>query len=409
MKKATALIAALLLALALVPTAALADGETVKISTSAQLMTAITNQLPGQTWILAAGTYDISRNTVLSIGGQTGWYFPIIANGITIKGAGIGKTTITSSVVSRNGDWNTQDFISIWGDNVTIKNLTIRPKLDTNKAIEVMGMNTTLQNIKILHNNIVTHASYASQLGIAEGAANDYWEGFTTAFAGSVYFYPQNAAKDIGNTVMDNVLITQAWISCRPSNVLLGTLTLKGCTTIDFRGSWYAGFPAYGVINSNPSVIIAEDFHVLYDETLETAEEQVLSLVPAGTKFFAPPCAPAEVYYQIDIVTGEGGASNPYSPVFTTSGGSSPTITFLPKAGYVIVDVKIDGVSIGAVASYTFTNVTANHKIEVIFALAGSATVPPQTGDHATYAGYAMLAVALAAALTVVLRRSRAR
>ena len=46
---------------------------------------------------------------------------------------------LTSDVFSPNGAWSSQDHISVWGDNVTIENLTIKPKLQTNKAIEVMG------------------------------------------------------------------------------------------------------------------------------------------------------------------------------------------------------------------------------------------------------------------------------
>lgn len=107
--------------------------------------------------------------------------------------------------------------------------------------------------------------------------------------------------------------------------------------------------------------------------------------------------------FQIDIITGAGGTSNPISPVFAAQGGSSPAITFTPNAGYFIKDVKVDGASIGAVASYTFTNVQANHKIEVIFAT-GTAE-PPQTGDSATLAGFAMLALALAAAVVAGVKR----
>jgi len=38
-----------------------------------------------------------------------------------------------------------------------------------------------------------------------------------------------------------------------------------------------------------------------------------------------------------------------------------------PNTGYVILDVLVDGVSVGAVSSYTFNNVTANHTIAANF------------------------------------------
>ena len=45
------------------------------------------------------------------------------------------------------------------------------------------------------------------------------------------------------------------------------------------------------------------------------------------------------------------------------------TFTMTPNTGYRISDVKVDGGSIGAVATYTFTNVTASHTIEGSFAI----------------------------------------
>ena len=284
MKKGLIILLALLMVMALVPTVALADGETVDISTSAELMAAITNQLPNQTWNIAAGEYDISRNTTISAGGQTGWYFPITASGITINGAGP-ATVITSSVVSRNGNWSSQDMFAVWGDNVTIQDLTIRPKIDTNKAIEVMGKDFTLRNVDILHNDIVSHADYCSQLGIGMDSATDYWEGYTSFFAGSIFFNPQNTDKDIGTATLDNVLVTQAWISCGTAYVSAGTLNLTGGTTIDFRDSWFAGYmpSTYGVISKNPGIINAVNFSILYDE-LADEQLQIFDRMPLGTK-----------------------------------------------------------------------------------------------------------------------------
>ncbi|HWQ57591.1 MAG TPA: hypothetical protein VN540_01110 [Clostridia bacterium] len=112
--------------------------------------------------------------------------------------------------------------------------------------------------------------------------------------------------------------------------------------------------------------------------------------------------------YQIDIITGVGGTSNPFSPAFVTEGGSA-TISFAPNAGYVVGDVKVDGVSVGTVASYTFANVKANHKIEVSFMLPLGSVDLPQTGDNATLAGFVLLGLALAVAVVAGVRKVRAK
>ncbi|MEF3254812.1 MAG: hypothetical protein K6348_04520, partial [Deferribacterales bacterium] len=70
--------------------------------------------------------------------------------------------------------------------------------------------------------------------------------------------------------------------------------------------------------------------------------------------------------YTIDAKAGSGGSISP-SGTITVNSGNLQTFTITPNTGYKIKDVKVDNVSVGAVTTYTFENVTANHKIEVEF------------------------------------------
>jgi len=63
---------------------------------------------------------------------------------------------------------------------------------------------------------------------------------------------------------------------------------------------------------------------------------------------------------------GTGGSISPSNSV-TVSYGGSQTFTITPNVCYTIKDVKVDGVSVGAVSTYAFTNVTSDHTIEAIF------------------------------------------
>lgn len=54
----------------------------------------------------------------------------------------------------------------------------------------------------------------------------------------------------------------------------------------------------------------------------------------------------------------------------TVKWGCSKTYTITPNDGYVVADVLVDGVSVGAVEKYTFKKVTENHKIKVVFEIA---------------------------------------
>ena len=70
--------------------------------------------------------------------------------------------------------------------------------------------------------------------------------------------------------------------------------------------------------------------------------------------------------YTIKAAAGSGGAITP-SGSATVLHGDSQTFTITPASGYRISDVLVDGASVGAVSTYTFDNVTANHTIGVSF------------------------------------------
>ena len=69
-----------------------------------------------------------------------------------------------------------------------------------------------------------------------------------------------------------------------------------------------------------------------------------------------------------DMVSGQHGSISP-AGISTVLGGTGKLFTITPDAGYHIVDVLVDGVSIGATTSYTFVNVQANHTISATFDL----------------------------------------
>jgi len=73
-----------------------------------------------------------------------------------------------------------------------------------------------------------------------------------------------------------------------------------------------------------------------------------------------------------------GGSIDPSGTV-TVSEGADQTFVITPDTGYVIADVRVDNDWVGAVASYTFTDVTIPHRIYATFLadLAPVLTIPP--------------------------------
>lgn len=68
-------------------------------------------------------------------------------------------------------------------------------------------------------------------------------------------------------------------------------------------------------------------------------------------------------------ITSSAGSNGSISPtgIISVSISADQTFTITPDFGYHINDVLVDGMSVGAVSSYEFTNVTANHTISVTF------------------------------------------
>ena len=92
------------------------------------------------------------------------------------------------------------------------------------------------------------------------------------------------------------------------------------------------------------------------------------------------PVYPKEYCY-IDATATGGGSISPKGtvrvPVY-----DDQTFYMLAEPGYALVDVLVDGVSVGAVGSYTFRSVTRHHTIHAVFQPLSA--LPPQTGGDST-------------------------
>jgi hypothetical protein len=63
---------------------------------------------------------------------------------------------------------------------------------------------------------------------------------------------------------------------------------------------------------------------------------------------------------------GHGGSITPSAKV-AIGFGLSKMFAITPRGGYSIADVEVDGVSVGAVVTYMFSNLTSDHTIRATF------------------------------------------
>ena len=217
----------------------------ITISSVSDLCSAIQNQADNQAWTINAGTYGLGQCNSIYTGGQTGWYFPIIANNITITG--VNNPTIYGDGYTANGNWASQDLIAIFGNNVTINGLTLMPKVEPNKTIEVMGSDAIIENTVITPNTKVDSSVYNNLSGSDKT--------FAEQWGGSIYY--NNAT---GTQTINNVTIYNGGIS---SHAPSATFNLSGVgLSYSTNDDWTNDYRFYNSSNSIINGIPTYIYHV---------------------------------------------------------------------------------------------------------------------------------------------------
>ena len=116
-------------------------------------------------------------------------------------------------------------------------------------------------------------------------------------------------------------------------------------------------------------------------------EDTTGQLAVDNVKLMAVEDGPVAQKYTITATAGEGGSITPAGEV-SVKEGASQTFTITASEGYAIADVLVDGQSVGAVDSYTFENVTANHTIAALFTKAASDVQFDNDFESETFPGH---------------------
>lgn len=105
------------------------------------------------------------------------------------------------------------------------------------------------------------------------------------------------------------------------------------------------------------------------------------------------------ITYTISAGAGPNGSITPSGEVTVAAGGNGQ-FTITPADGYGVADVLVDGVSVGAVTSYTFYDVIANHTISAAFAPV-TFTITSTAGANGTVSPSGITTVAKGGSLTI--------
>jgi len=150
-----------------------------------------------------------------------------------------------------------------------------------------------------------------------------------------------------------------------------GTIIPKGVTVVNYGGSQaYTISPNTGYhIDSVRVDGVNLGVVTNYNFTSVTANHTIDAYFSINT-------------YKIIATAGANGSITPSGAVIVTY-GSDQNFIISPDIGYHILDVMVDGGSVGAVTNYNFINVTANHSIIATFGI-DSFTITSSAGPNGT-------------------------
>ena len=161
-----------------------------------------------------------------------------------------------------------------------------------------------------------------------------------------------------------------AWVTASNNVTVYWPLPTEAVATDTVKVLHFTGLHRENSNNDIPSAIESCTVETIQDARVENGYV-VFDIGSGGFSPFAlvwetAAEQPSVEKYTIEATAGHGGKISPAGAV-TVSEDDDQTFTITADSGYSIADVVVDGVSVGAVDSYTFEDVKANHTINVTF------------------------------------------
>lgn len=176
--------------------------------------------------IFTEGRYPLNCNMKNSGYPDETFYLPIGKQGFELIGDGDkDKIVLYGCEYTPNGAWGGQQLITVLSAGVTVENLTLMPKQECNKTVEVLADNFAIRNCNIVPNTLAVQTS---------GDAGCIWLG-------------KDDATVFSDMTVENCTFDNAGISVRPgTTAAIRNNTFKGVRAVE---PWYACIMSKGTAN----------------------------------------------------------------------------------------------------------------------------------------------------------------
>jgi hypothetical protein len=323
-------------------------------------VSAAVQTLIGKSGLLTAGgSFDVAPTFNLGAGAYSVSYQPEGGGRTTGFEIPSGSRSVTNLTV------NNANGVTLSGGNLTVTGtLTLSSgNVTTGASTLVMGSAGTVSRtsghiVGNLGKNVATGTSVSRTFEIGTG---------TSYAPATVLFTSVSTAGNLtaSTTAGDHPNLGTSGITPTLSVNRYWTLTNGGVAFTDYgiTLNFVAGDVDAG---ANPSTFLVRKYTAPNWSALMVGARTSTSTQATGITSFGD-FAVGQVTHSITASAGANGSISP-GGVVVVDDGASRTFTLAPAACYRIADVLVDGVSVGALTSYTFTNVTADHTISVSFA-----------------------------------------
>ena len=269
---------------------------------------------------------------------------------------GHGSAKANDSDATNNSYWSADPYSQFWqvdlGNIYNVTTVVIRNFVDGKRSYKygIYASTDKINYVKIAEK---------TNTNIATTAGDTYKVNVNTRYLKVFMTYNSvNTGVHISDFKAYGVIAGTTTYSINASAGTGGTISPSGVTPVNLGGTQTynivsnIGYKISGVLVDNVSVGTVSTY---------TFNNISANHVIAAT-FIAIPNI-----FTITSSTGTGGTITPIGTVIVNQ-GASQTYAIIPNAGNKIADVLVDNVSVGAVNTYGFNNISANHVITATFA-----------------------------------------